>query len=258
MSKHSKQSKQNKKHSQSITKPKDQEVKDQEVKDQEVKDQEAITTVTTTKPTGEVVETVQDNEGNMVLTVEDKAKIEAVKALQVKAKQAKIDAKKAVDDAKEAIQALSGSEAIKSIKLDIEARLKDQEAITEKALTEYQEAKSKLNSIQEEYKALTGIDKASKASNGKVKASNGSAQFETVVKQETDSLKVLVTHKDTKSLFEYDLFFDNGSISREAWLKLRAVFMGQFTKDTDLDNLTLRAYLSNLKGKVEAVKSISK
>jgi len=198
-----------------------------------------------------------DKDDKLVLTVEDKARLETVKALQAKAVQAKIDAKDAIDKAKEAIQALSGSQAIKAIKEDIEARLKAQEDVTEKALTVYSEAKDKLQSIQSEYQALTGIDKKVKASKSKAKASNGNGKFETVVKQESDCVNVIVTHKDTKSLFEYSLYPSNGKISKEDWLKLRHSLVSQFERETKEDNLTLRAYLSNLKSKIEAVKAIA-
>lgn len=201
----------------------------------------------------------EDKNGNLILTPEDKQRLEKVKGLQAKAKQAGIDAKDAKAKAIEAIQALDGSDAIKAIKQDIEARLKAQEDVTSKALTLYQEAKDKLQSIQSEYKALTGIDKASKASKGKgkSKASNGNGKFETVVKKKDDCVNVLVTHKGTKSLFEYSLYAKNGKISKEDWLKLRHSLVSQFERETKEDNLTLRAYLSNLKSKIEAIKAIA-
>ncbi|GAH88089.1 unnamed protein product [marine sediment metagenome] len=124
-------------------------------------------------------------------------------------------------------------------------------------MTTYQEAKDKLQSIQSEYQALTGIDKKVKASKSKSKAGNGNGKFETVVKQKDDCLNVLVTHKETKSLFEYSLYAKNGKISKEDWLKLRHGLVSQFERDTKEDNLTLRAYLSNLKSKIEAVKAIA-
>ncbi|GAH27539.1 unnamed protein product, partial [marine sediment metagenome] len=203
---------------------------------------------------------VNENEkGNLVLTPEDKKKLESVKALQAKAKQASIDAREAKTKAIEAIQALDGSDAIKAIKQDIEARLKAQEDVTSKALTVYQEAKDKLQSIQSEYQTLTGIDKKVKASKGKGKTgnSNGNGKFETVVKQKDDCVNVLVTHKDTKNTFEYSLYAKNGKISREHWLKLRHSLTAQFEKDTGEENLTIRAYLSNLKSKIEAIKAIA-
>ena len=199
----------------------------------------------------------EDKNGNLVLTKEDKARLEKVKGLQAKAKQANIDAKEAKAKAIEAIQALEGSDAIKAIKQDIEARLKAQEDTTAKALTTYQEAKDKLQSIQSEYQALTGIDKKAKASKGKSKASNSNGKFETVVKAKEDCINVLVTHKGTKSLFEYSLYPSNGKISKEDWLKLRHSLVSQFEKETKEDNLTLRAYLSNLKSKIEAIKAIA-
>jgi len=199
----------------------------------------------------------EDSKGNLVLTPEDKKRLEKVKALQDKAKQASIDAKEAKAKAIEAIQALDGSDAIKAIKQDIEARLKAQEDVTAKALTAYQEAKDKLQSIQSEYKALTGIDKKAKASKGKAKTGNSNGKFETVVKQKDDCVNVIVKHKDTNNVFEYSLYPSNGKISKEDWLKLRHSLVSQFERETKEDNLTLRAYLSNLKSKIEAVKAIA-
>jgi len=222
----------------------------------DVKPDSAITVVRKITSNGKTI--VNENEnGNLVLTKDDKARLEKVKALQAKAIQAKIDAKDAKAKAIEAIQALDGSDAIKAIKHDIEARLKAQEDVTEKALTAYQEAKDKLQSIQSEYQALTGIDKKVKASKGKGKAGNGNGKFETVVKKKDDCVNVLVTHKKTKSLFEYSLYTHNGKVSKEDWLKLRHSLVSQFEKETKEDNLTLRAYLSNLKSKIEEVKAIA-
>jgi len=198
----------------------------------------------------------EDADGKLVLTEEDNKKLKSLKALQAKAVQSKIKAKEDIRLAQEALQAISGSDAIKAIKQDIEARLKSQEDTTAKALTAYQEAKDKLQSIQSEYKALTGIDKAVKKVS-KSKAGNGNGKFETVVKKKDDCVNVLVTHKKTKSLFEYSLYPSNGKISKEDWLKLRHSLVSQFEKETKEDNLTLRAYLSNLKSKVEAIKAIA-
>ena len=199
----------------------------------------------------------EDDKGNLVLTPEDNEKLKKLKALQAKAKQSKIKAKEDIRLAQEALENISGSDAIKAIKQDIEARLKAQEDITSKALTAYQEAKDKLQSIQSEYQALTGIDKKAKASKSKSKASNGNGKFDTVVKKDTDCIAVIVTHKDTKSTFEYSLYPSNGKISKEDWLKLRHSLVSQFERETKEDNLTLRAYLSNLKSKIEAIKAIA-
>jgi len=198
----------------------------------------------------------EDSNGKLVLTKEDNKKLDSLKALQAKAKQSKIKAKEDIDKAQEALQAISGSEAIKAIKQDIEARLKSQEDVTAKALTAYQEAKDKLQSIQSEYKALTGIDKAVKKAS-KSKTGNSNGKFETVVKQKDDCVNVIVKHKDTNNVFEYSLYPSNGKISKDDWLKLRHSLVSQFERETKEDNLTLRAYLSNLKSKIEAVKAIS-
>jgi len=198
-----------------------------------------------------------DSQDNLVLTPEDMAKLEEAKDLQAKAKQAKIDAKEALAKAQEAIQALSGSEAIKAIKQDIEARLKAQEDIVIELTTKRDSEIDKLRSIQSELQALTGIDKKVKASKGKSKAGNGNGKFETKIVSDTDSLNIMVTHKDTKSLFEYSLYPKNGSIKREDWIKLRHSLTAQFERETKEDNLTIRAYLSNLKSKIEGIKAIA-
>jgi len=239
---------------------KDEIVKDEIVKDELVKD-EIVTEKRIIKSDGSPIATVNENsQGDLVLTEDDKAKLEAVKALQATAAQAKIDAKAAIEKAKEAIQALNGSEAIKAIKLDIEARLKAQEALTSKALTEYQAAKDKLNDIQSEYQALTGVTKKIKTSNGKTSNGNGNGngKFDTapITIDDSGSLNILVTHKATQSAFKDNLNPTNGSIARTDWLKLRHSLTAQFERDTSEENLTIRAYLSNLKTKIEAVKSI--
>jgi len=218
---------------------------------------EAITQVTKHFSNGQPDKITAENpQGKLVLTPEDKAKLEEAKALQAKALQAKIDAKEALNKAQEAIQSLNGSDAIKAIKQDIEARLKTQEDITSKALTAYQEAKDKLNKIQSEYKTLTGIDRKIKKS-GTKKTPNGNGKFDTVIKQKDDCVSVLVTHKDTKSLFEYSLYPSNGSIPKEDWLKLRHSLTAQFERETKEENLTIRAYLSNLKTQIEKIKAIA-
>lgn len=201
----------------------------------------------------------EDDKGNLVLTVEDKVKLDKAKALQAKAKQAMIDAKQAKLDAIEAIQALDGSDAIKAIKQDIEKRLAKQEKIVTE-LTEKRDIElSKLQSIQAELQSLTGINKKVKASKAKSGNGNGNGKFETKsIKLDSDgSLLILVTHKATNSLFQYSLYPDNGKINHTDWIKLRHSLTAHFEKDTQEDNLTIRAYLSNLKSKIDAVKTIA-
>jgi len=237
----------------------DKPVTDKPVTDDIVKD-DIVTEKRIIKSDGSPIATVNENsQGELVLTEEDKAKLEAVKALQATAAQAKIDAKAAIEKAREAIQALNGSEAIKAIKLDIEARLKAQEALTSKALTEYQAAKEKLNDIQSEYQALTGVTKKIKATTGKTSNGNGNGKFDTtpITIDDDGSLNILVTHKATQSAFKDSLNPTNGSIARTDWLKLRHSLTAQFERDTSEENLTIRAYLSSLKSKIEAVKSIA-
>jgi len=230
--------------------------KKQDKKKPDVKPDNQIVEVKIIKSNEETKIVNEDENGNLVLTPEDNEKLKSLKALQAKAKQSKIKAKEDIRLAQEALENISGSDAIKAIKQDIEARLKAQETVTSKALEVYQEAKDKLQSIQAEYQSLTGIDKAVKKT-GKSKASNGNGKFDTVVKKDTDCIAVIVTHKDTKSTFEYSLYPSNGKISKEDWLKLRHSLVSQFEKETKEDNLTLRAYLSNLKSKIEAIKAIA-
>ncbi|GAI43443.1 unnamed protein product, partial [marine sediment metagenome] len=70
------------------------------------------------------------------------------------------------------------------------------------------------------------------------------------------------------SLFETTLHPTNGAVKESDWIALRHRFVAHFEApeakakaDQALDykayNLILRAYLSNLKGKIEAVKSIA-
>jgi len=201
----------------------------------------------------------QDSKGNLVLTPEDKVKLDKAKTLQSKAKQAMIDAKQAKLDAIEAIQALDGSDAIKAIKQDIEGRLAKQEKVVTE-LTEKRDSEiDKLRSIQSELQSLTGIDKKVKASKAKGKTGNNNGKFETKpIKVDSDgSLLILVTHKATDSLFQYSLYPDNGKINHTDWIKLRHSLTAHFEKATSETDLTIRAYLSNLKGKIDAVKTIA-
>jgi len=222
----------------------------------DVKPNSAITVVRKITSNGKTI--VNENEnGNLVLTEQDKVKLDKAKALQAKAKQAMIDAKQAKLDAIEAIQALDGSDAIKAIKQDIEARLAKQEKIVTELTKKRDIELSKLQSIQAELQSLTGINKKVKAS--KAKSGNGNGKFETKpIKLDSDgALLILVTHKATNSLFQYSLYPDNGKINHSDWLKLRHSLTAQFEKETKEDNLTIRAYLSNLKSKIEAVKKIA-
>ena len=257
---HNRRSKQSKKQiTKDIVKDIDKQLDDHNTKPNKDKATDPIIEVTVHKGTGETIETNQDSKGNLVLTSEDKARIDSLKSLQAKANQAKIDAKDAKLKAEEALQALSGSEAIKTIKADIEKRLKDQEAIVSDLTDKRDKSLDKLREIQSEYQSLTGIDKAiKKTGKSKTGNGNGSGKFETTpITIDTDgALKILVTHKETKNLFEYSLYPSNGTVKDSDWKKLRHSCVAQFERETKEDNLTIRAYLSNLKGKIEAIKAI--
>ena len=220
---------------------------------------DAPITVTTHYSNGQPdMHTAEDSQGNLVLTPEDLARLETVKALQATALQARIDAKEAIAKAQEAIQALNGSEAIKAIKQDIEARLASQEAIVTELTAKRDIELDKLHDIQAEYQSLTGINKKIKASKGTANGNgHGSGKFETKINQDDDGLQVLVTHKESQSLFEYSLYSTNGTVSKDEWLKLRHGLVNQFERETKEDNLTIRAYLSNLKTQIEKFKAIA-
>jgi len=123
MSKHNRHSKQDKKHEAKLTKDVGK------VLTELVKPDSPIIEKRIIRSNDPDVIVNENPQGNLVLTPEHKVKLEEAKALQAKAKQASIDAREAKAKAIEAIQALSGSEAIKAIKQDIEARLTAQEDI---------------------------------------------------------------------------------------------------------------------------------
>jgi len=252
--KHSKQSKA--KQSDIITKDLVKDIESQ-IEAHEAKTDNPITEKRIIRSNGEPVEIVnEDKDGNLILTPEDKEKYDILLAKQAKAKQAKIDAKQALADAQEALQSYSSSGAVKAMLSDIEARLAKQEDIVTVKRSDLDTEIEKLQSIQSEYQSLTGIDKKIKGVKSKTKT-NGNGKFDTKINQDDDAISVLVTHKETGNLFEYSLYPANGSISKDHWLKLRHAFTAQFEEKTQEENLTLRAYLSNLKTKIEAVKAIA-
>jgi len=253
--------------------------KSQEATEQEAKAQtKAGLTLTTDIDSGQV--TATDKQGQQVLTTADKAKVKAVKVAQAKATEARRMALEAQREAKEALSELTvnGSGLVKTMVTELEAKIKEAEATVtdidacmDILKTKRAAALVPLDELLTEYKGLTGLDKASKskAKGGKAKANNGNGngRFTSTVKLQGDRVKVLVTHTESKSLFESELYPKNGTVKKDDWLSLRHRFIAHFeAADTKnkVDramaaadyNLILRAYLSNLKGKVEAVKAI--
>jgi len=242
---------------------------DQEAKAEEQEAQAKAGLILTTDVNTDQTKAI-DSKGQPVLTKEDKAKIDKVKAAQVKAREARRIALEAQREAKEALDELSngGSGAIKAMRQELEARIKLQEAKAEAMRDSLKAELDSLNSLYAEYKGLTGLDKAAKGNSpSKAKAPNGNGRFNATVKAEGSGIKVLITHKESKSLFETSLYPANGKIKADDWLALRHRFIAHFEakeakSKTDQAlpakdyNLVLRAYLSNLKSKVEAIKPI--
>ena len=211
-----------------------------------------------------------DSQGQPVLTKEDRARIETVKAAQVKATEARRTALEAQRQAKEALEELNngGSGAIKVLRGELEAKIKAQEAQIEARQASLKAELTALNDLYTEYKGLTGLDKTTKAKTGEAKAkAPANGRFNTTVKLNGNSIKVLVTHKESKAQFESGLYPANGQVKLDDWKALRHRFIAFFEEakhkgNTDKSlsgqdyNLTLRAFLSNLKGKIEAVKPI--
>lgn len=242
----------------------------QTVKDQEAKDQtKAGLTVDRNISTGQVK--VTDSQGKAVPTKDDQARIDKVKASRVKAQELTRQAREAQRQAKLDLDELngSGSSALRTLLQDITTRIKDQEAKTEALRDDLKAELVTLNDLYAEFKTLTGLDKGGKGGGGKAKTSkpNGNGRFTATVKAKGDQLKVLVTHIKSKALFESSLYPANGTVRADDWLALRHRFVAFFEApdhkapaDKALPardyNLILRAYLSNLKGKIEAVKPI--
>jgi len=235
------------------------------------KDQEAQVKAVLTLTTYDKGKTkATDSEGQTVLTKEDEAKIAKAKEAQVKAREARRQALEAQREAKEALEELNngGSGAIKAMRQELEAKIKALEAKAEAMRDNLKAELDSLNSLYEEYKSLTGLDKAAKGNGkGKEKVANGNGRFTAAVKANGDQVKILVTHKESKALFETSLYPANGKIKADDWLALRHRFVAFFEDEKHKAkadkaisakdyNLVLRAYLSNLKGKVEAIKPI--
>jgi len=210
-----------------------------------------------------------DPKGNPVLTQVDKDKIAKAKKAQSKAREARRLSLEAQRLAKEALEELNsgGSGAIKALRQELESKIKTQEHKVEAKQAEHKVELDCLNDLYSEFKSLTGLDKTAKAKGQGKSKPNGNGRFNGNVKPNGNSIKVLVTHIESKALFESSLYPANGKVKGDDWLALRHRFIAFFEEskhkaisDKSLPakdyNLILRAYLSNLKGKIEAVKPI--
>ena len=232
----------------------------QEAQDQEAQDQtKAGLTVDKNITTGRVK--VTDGKGKPVLTKDDMARIDKVKASQVKARELRQQLLEAQRQAKQDVEELNGSEAVKVLRRDLEGKIEAGAEVVRVNL-------ERVNNWRADLKALTGLDKPSKARTGAgTSKANGNGRFNATVKANGDQVKVLVTHIATNKLFDTSIYTTNGTIRGDDWLGLRHRFIAFYEApdhkapaDRALPardyNLILRAYLSNLKGKVEAVKPI--
>jgi len=193
------------------------------------------TTLITTHEHGEedTVKLVDNNTGKLIPTKEDKAKIEAVKKAQSLYRQKKLEAQEAMRKAKEAFEALDGSEALKALKQELEAKLEAKQTEVTKAREVFKALVYEYNSLSVEYQELTGISKKAIKANGKDTSPRitGNGNWLPTVKSDgKDSVKVIVKHAPTNDLFEHTLFAngENGMISYENWLDLRHAFTKHF------------------------------
>lgn len=269
---------------------KEAKAKSQEATQQEAKAQtEAGVTLDTDTKSGQI--TAKDSNGQPVPTKADEAKLAKLRASQARARQTHLANIEAQREAKRDYEEICQSESglVKTMVSELEGKIEAAQAIVTAIDTEIDNLKTKrtdalapLNEVLAEYKSLTGLDKRIKASNskskGKTSNGNGNGRFVATVKQSGDCIKVLVTHTETKSLFETSIYPKNGTVKETDWLALRHRFVAHFEAPDTMSkvdreaiesqepeaakaaakayNLTLRAYLSNLKGKIEAVKPI--
>lgn len=228
-----------------------------------------ITPITVHK-TGEEdkVKLVDNNTGKLVPTKADKVKIEAVKKAQRVYRDLKIKAQEALRKVKQEYEALDGSEAIKALKQELEAKLEAKQTEVTKAREAFKALVDEYNSLSVEYQELTGISKKAIKPNGKTSTgqrvtANGN-WIPTIKALNKDSVKVIVKHKPTNDLFEHTLFANgkNGMISYANWLDLRHAFTKHYqTLYDSLDTgqkANFRAFLyPRLHSLVSQVKAIA-
>lgn len=228
------------------------------------------TTLITTRQTGEQdkVKLVDNKTGKLVPTKEDKAKIDAVKKAQRQYHKAKLEAQEALRKVKEQFEALSGSETLKTLKAELEAKLEAKQTEVTEAREAFKALVDEYNSLSVEYQELTGISKKAIKANGKTSTgtrvtANGN-WLPTIKAINKDSVKVIVKHAPTNDLFEHTLFANgkSGMISYEHWLDLRHAFTKHYqTLYDSLDTgskANFRAFLyPRLHGLVSQVKAIA-
>lgn len=186
-----------------------------------------VTTIT--KSDLDTVKLVDNKTGKAIVTDTDKAKIEAVKEAQRQYRKAKLEAQEALRKVKAEFEALNGSEAIKALKSELEAKIEaKQEQVTGLRL-EYKDRVSEYNSLLSEYQELTGISKKALKVNGKSTGQSVSGNgnwIPTVKAIDKDTVKITIKHAPTNDLFEFTLFGngDNGLISYDNWIDLRHAF----------------------------------
>lgn len=201
-------------------------------KPNKVKDKQGTTQVTLIQKNEEPQVKLVDNQtGKLVPTKEDKAKVNAAKEAQRLYRAKRLEAQEALRKAKQAFEALNGSEAIKSLKTELEDKIKDAEAKVIKAREEFKAKVESYNSLLVEYKELTGITKKAVKANAKGKRTGnritGNGDWTPAVKEDKDkTIKVIVKHNPTKKVFEYSLLAEdgNGMIPYSSWINLRKAF----------------------------------
>lgn len=228
------------------------------------------TTLVTTHQTGapDTVKLVDNKTGKLIPSDDDKAKIERVKKAQREYRKAKLEAQEALRKVKQEFEALDGSEALKALKTELEAKLEAKQTEVTKAREAFKALVDEYNSLSVEYQELTGISKKAlkvngKTSTGKRITANGN-WLPTIKALNKDSVKVIVKHAPTNDVFESTLFANgkNGMISYDHWLDLRHAFTKHYqTLYDSLDTgakANFRAFLyPRLHGLISQVKAIA-
>lgn len=231
------------------------------------KDQKPDTTRITTHQTGapDKVREVDNKTGKLVTTPEDKAKIERVKKAQRVYRDLKLKSQEALRKVKQEFEALDGSESIKILKAELEAKIEAKQAEVVKAREAFKALVDEYNSLLVEYQELTGISKkALKANSTGTRITANGSWIPTVKLDGKDTVKVIVKHKPTNDIFESSLFANgaNGMITHANWIELRHSFTKHYqtvydTLDT-LGKANFRAFLyPRLHNLISAVKAIA-
>ena len=234
-----------------------------------VKKPDGTTKIRTIKQGDEdTVKIVDNNTGKAIVTDKDKAKIEAVKKAQRIHRELKLKTQEALRKVKQEFEALDGSEAIKTLKAELEAKIEAKQSEVTALREEYKERVSEYNSLLSEYQELTGISKKAVKVNGKTgtgaKVTGNHSWLPTVKAHGKDSVKVIVKHAPTNDLFEHTLYANgkSGMIGYDKWIDLRHAFTKHFaTLYESLDTgskANFRAFLyPRLHGLICQVKAIA-